>query len=155
MTTFDFNRGVLTDWLLEMLENNLEPEILVGDGQAPLAGGWTGGEPGDGDFVSYVTLSTGPARKQQASRPAIGRENVSWVCSYTLSHTGALRQQVDWTADKVRPAMSAARGLGPMENWTITLVDYTVLGPVTRNSSIDPPVWELSDSVDLWLERAR
>lgn len=152
-----FPRGVLTDALLDVLEVALQPDILVGDGIAPEPAGWTGGQPGEGDFISYVTLNTGPARKNIASRQTLGRDNTAWVAGYTLTNVGALRQQCDWTADRTRSALTEGtlEALEFSPGWRILLVEFTGLGGLTRNSSVNPPYWELTDNVDLWLERAR
>lgn len=148
-----FSRGLLTDALLDYLESETSNGLLVGDGMAPLDGGWTGGEPGKGDFVPYVVLSTGPAQKQSRD-PLGGMENSSWLATYTTKHVGALRQQTDWAADQVRKAMVKFRPahIDLDGDWAIVQTTYPQLGAISRNDAVDPPYWELVDNLSVWLE---
>lgn len=153
MTTI-FSRGVLTDFLLDKLATELTaPGILVGDGIAPEAGGWTGGQPGEGNFAPYVVLNTGPASKQ-GTRETLGNESTSWAATYTTRHVGALRQQADWAADKVRRVLNDFRlkAIDLDGDWRIMRTEYQQLGAVIRNDSTDPAYWEITDSLTLWLE---
>lgn len=147
-----FSRGVLTDYLLDRLDTNLDPRIEVGDGIAPEAGGWTGGQPGEGDFKPYVVLSTGPATKKV--QETLGLQSTSWAATYSLRHVGALRQQADWCADMVRRELNdlKVKAIDLGGPWRILRTEYMSLGPITRNDSTDPAYWELTDSVSLWLE---
>lgn len=148
-----FSRGVLTDQMLDYLGSRLEDTgVLVGDGIAPKEGGWTGGEPGKGDFVPYVVLSTGPAQKQ--SRDPLAQDNTSWLATYTTRHVGALRQQTDWCADKVREALVEfhPKTIHLDSKWRVLQTTYPRLGAITRNDTTDPAYWELQDDVSVWLE---
>ena len=153
MSSQIFSRGVLTDAILDYLGTALDDTgILIGDGIAPKQGGWSGGEPGVGDFVPYVVLTTGPAQKQ--ARDPLARENTSWLATYTTRHVGALRQQTDWCADKVREALVEYRPklLHLDSKWSVVQTTYPSLGPITRNDTTDPAYWELVDNVSVWLE---
>lgn len=150
-----FSRGVLTDWMLDTMATGLTgTSILVGDGIAPKAGGWSGGQPGEGSFVPYVVLSTGPANKTHREPVGMGYQSTSWSATYTLRHVGSVRQQADWAADKVRRVLSDLKrdDLNLDGTWNLARAEYTVLGAITRNDSTDPPYWELTDSLSLWLE---
>lgn len=148
-----FKRGVLTDTLLDHLEGVLGgTAVLIGDGIAPVEGGWTGGEPGAGSFVPYSVVATGPAQRQ--SKDPIGHDSSSWLTSYTFRAVGGTRAQCDWTADLVREGMTGwkVKGLDLGSNWSIVQASFPNLGPVTRNDSVDPAYWEVVDNLSLWLE---
>lgn len=153
-----FARGALTDWLIGQLTDGLADKgILVGDAVAPKAGGWTGSQPGQGNFVSYVVLSTGAA--QPASRMPLAEPDADdWAASYTLRAVGAMRQQCDWTADQARliwgqlPVLVLP--LGP-SSWKVYQGQVTAMGEVRRNDATDPPYWEVSDTLGVNLARSR
>lgn len=150
-----FARGVLTDDLLDYLEQTFaaaEFTLLVGDHLAPEEGGWSGGQPGTGEFVPYLVLTTGPATRN--AKDPIGRDNSSWSAAYTLRAVGATRTQADWAADMARSAVVgyAKRKPEGLGGWKVQLTLYSVLGDIQRNNSVDPPYYELTDTVALWLE---
>lgn len=149
-----FHRGPLTDAILDHLETVLADTMIeVGDGIAPAEGGWTGGQPGEGNFVPYVVLSTLQATKGFQD-PVPGGDQ-SWRAAYSLRCVGAMRQHADWVGDMSRDAMKAFKpkviDLGG--SWRVMKTSYETLGPVTRNDSSDPPYWELLDTATLWLEK--
>jgi hypothetical protein len=151
-----FLRGPLTDWLLDYLEDRLaasDSALLLGDGIAPVEGGWTGGQPGKGEFRAYLVVSTGVVRHRD-NDPLAGGDS-SWLASYGLRGVGGSRQQADWAADQGREALNAARNIdldlgGP---WRMQQARYESLGGVSRNDNTDPPYWEVSDTVALWMDR--
>lgn len=152
-------RGVLTDAFIAFLTEALAPKILVGDGEAPPEGGWTGtGQPGapGQTFKSYVTISTGEA--VPLDRDSIRSAHSSWNCLYVVRSVGADRTQSDWTADKMRQAClgieSTSLAMGP-EEWILTAVRFTRLGPVTPFRQTNPPTWQTSDTVQLHINRSR
>lgn len=147
-----FPRLVVTDGLIEHLEQALEPAgVLVGDGVAPVAGGWVGGQPSRGDFVPYLVVATMPATPNQ--RDPVGRVNSSWLASYNLRTVGGSRQQVEWTADRARALVGTFMlPRNEINGWGLQQAVYATLGAVMRNDSTDPPYWECNDSVALWLE---
>lgn len=153
-----FSRGPLTDALLDHLESTLSVEgvnLLVGDGFAPVQGGWTGGQPGAGSFKAYVVVGTGPATHN--NRDPLSDPNSSWLANYTIRGVGGSRQQCDWAADKSRQAIIKFRPKGlnlGADGWHVLQSLYTGLGPVTRNDAADPPYWEVTDNVSLWMERS-
>lgn len=150
-----FTRGFLTDNLLDHLEAQLrlKPyQLLVGDGIAPKEGGWSEGQPGEGKFVPYTVVSTGPASANQ--RSPLGVDNDSWRADYSFRAVGGSRQQADWVADRIREvAHDFPKDYGDPQ-WRVIRVQFTSLGAVSRNDQVDPPYWELSDSVSLWVERS-
>lgn len=157
-----FERGRLTDWLLSTLLRptleTLTPPILVGDGRAPEAGGWSGAQPGQGDFVPYTALFTGPAAPDGKQAISLG-EAQDWLCRYQLRHAGGLRSQADWIADRSRQAWDRQGeirlDLGGPPQWKAYRFTVASMGAVTRNDTVDPPYWEVTDEVVLALSRCR
>lgn len=152
-----FSRGVLTDVLLEQVETWLEADgigLLVGDGIAPVHGGWSDGQAGRGTFVPYVVFTTGPATHRE--RDTLWHVNSSWSVSYSVRFVGGSRQQADWSADQSRKAVTAfaPRTLDLDGQWQVVQAQYSSLGAIARNDTSDPPYWEGTDAVSLFLERA-
>ena len=151
-----FSRGVLTDDLLEHLERVSAADImLIGDGYAPEDGGWSDGQPGRGKFVPYAIVSTGQGSPGQ--REPLGAKDASWVQAYSLRYVGGSRQQTDWAADRGRVLLDtyAPRNLplSPTKSWRVQQVQFTSLGAISRNDTVEPPYWECVDAVNVWLER--
>ena len=149
-------RSRLTSILFDYLTTELNSTILIGRGQAPKAGGWPQGQPGVGGFAPYVTLKAAQARPGP-SPESLGRPRQAWAIGYTLSCSGQLEGSADDTADQVRDAL--ARLEGPFDlrgvTWTLLTVMFTSLGSVVPNNSTNPPFWDVSDAVSLWLFRDR
>lgn len=158
-----FERGRLTDWLLETLLRPplgamMPTPVLVGDAVAPEEGGWSGGEPGQGTFVPYVTLATGPAAP--APKQGLGPgEAWDWMLRYQLRSVGALRGQCDWVADQARAAWDTQGevrlSIGDGPQWKAAQFVVASMGAVTRNDQVSPPYWEVVDEVSLALSRCR
>lgn len=153
-------RGRLTDALLTYLTSTLEltdRPVLVGDAQAPDAGGWPEQGAGQlGDYAPYVTVHTELALPRDPSTAASA--HASWAMGYRLRSFGAVRAQADWAADQVRAAMLGFTGrtlqLGPAR-WQVTAVLFNQLGAVVPNRATDPPTWQVVDAVGIWLDRHR
>lgn len=157
-----FERGRVTDMLLSNLTTALDASsILVGDNLAPPTAAWTGGEPGKGDFIPYVVLTTAPAIRNSSS--VLGSDDTDdWSAQYKLASYGGLRDQVDWVADQARRAWyQLPRGRQDVgwliddarESWKI--YDYSIasLGGIDRVDQSNPPTWQLIDSVALGITR--
>lgn len=147
-----FTRGFLTDQLNDMLESSLAGKVLVGDGIAPLEGGWSEGQPGEGEFRTYITINAGPARANNKS--PLGMSNDSWLVDYSVRAVGGNRQQADWAADRFREALVVFPSNYGDPNWRVIKRQFVALGAAARNDQVDPPYWELVDSVGLWVERS-
>lgn len=148
-------RGPVTDDLIDYLGTQLVGlAVLIGDGEAPRAGGWTGGQPGEGEFQAYTVLSTGPARVN--NRDPLANNSTSWLASYTLRSVGTSRTQADWAADTTRAAVAsyAKRNIEVATGniWSVQRAVYETLGPVTRIDATKPAHWELADTFTLQLE---
>lgn len=150
-------RGLLTDYLVQRLRADLEsldPPVLVGDGLPPDAAGWTGAQPGKGDFVSSVTVRTLPSTP--GSRDTLGVRTGSWIASYGLASTGAVRSQADNTADVMRDALLEVDHRDfSVPGWSCAALWFPSLSAVSVSTATDPPVFELDDTVHLQMERSR
>jgi hypothetical protein len=153
-------RGTLTTLFVADLVNSLvNSEILVGRGSAPTPGGWQQGQPGKGVFVPYVVVKTGSARPSANARDPIGIDGYTWDVGYTLYMVGVTDSQSDDVADQVRAATAAFGRKQAVDlrgtTWTLDKLGFTSYGSTNRNDSVDPPYWELSDTVSFWLARSR
>lgn len=149
-------RGLLTDLLLDHLAPLFAvTPVLLGDGIAPKDGGWTGQEAGKGNFRSYVILSTA-AGGPNFTEPLRGNDT-SWKLTYNVRGVGGNRQQADYACDVARPLFSDLGRLSfPVgkadQMWKITRSRYVGLGAVQRNDSVDPPIWECMDTLEVWVD---
>lgn len=152
-----FDRGRLTDWLLEFLTGQLAPGVLVGDGEAPEAGGWPGGDIGQGDFVPYITLATGAGAPAGANLGS--READEWELRYSILSFGGQRKQADWVADQARTFWTSIRDaridVGTAKQWRARRFTVRALGGVTRNDQVRPPYWQVADEMVLFLTPCR
>ena len=136
--------------------------MLVGRGQAPKEGGWVNGQPGVGAFKGYVTVKTGEATPAANQRDPLGIDNASWSVPFRLTYAGISDSHVDDVADRVREVVGTwPKTLGDDKldlrgvRWGLSRVQYVVLGGSAPNNQTDPPYWEISDTVGLWLSRSR
>jgi hypothetical protein len=148
-------RGLFTDLLIDHVTPLMPATVLLGDGLAPEAGGWTGQEAGSGAFKPYVVLTTGAGRKN-LTEPLRGQDT-SWRLSYTVRGVGANRQQADFACDAARPIFSGLQHFSALVGvgnapWHVLKSEYVALGDVRRNDATDPPLFECVDSLEIWLD---
>jgi hypothetical protein len=159
-----FERGRLTDWLLEELGGALPAEVLLGDGVAPNDGGWQGGQPGQGKFIGYSVLGTGAAAPGGTATLA-ETDSSEWLLRYTLRSAGGVRHQADFCADKARQAwhrlVDAGEPVIPLgndadpSNWKVYSPLVVSMGAVSRTDQTQPPFWEVLDEVTVKISRSR
>jgi hypothetical protein len=150
-------RGVLTDILVENLEEQVGKP--VGDGQAPLSGGWQG-EPNQAgtNFVPYLVLTPGVGGNQSPGGP-LSDTSADWNLAYNLSGFGVSRQQCEWIADRGRDSLSVLKGtvqqLGPSSNYeyTIQKISTAAIGSIQRVDATNPPYWGQVDQLTIWVTR--
>jgi hypothetical protein len=151
-------RSSLTAHLVHYLVEALEPNgVLVGRGSAPKDGGWTNGQPGQGTFTPYVTVKARPASPRIPD--PVGRSRISWNCAYILTYTGYKESSCDDTADFGRAVVVDFSRDSPLMlggvKWMVEKVDVPRLGATGRNDSTNPPFWDVSDDVSLWVSQSR
>lgn len=159
-----FSRGPLTDTFIAYLNSGLAATstlLEIGDGIAPPDAGWQGGQPSLTGFKPYAVVNAGSATPNFQDN-VLGRIT-SWKIPYSLLCVGGSRQQVDWASDQLKPLADSfsaqPAGTGPRiitldAPWKITLSNYTQMGAPSRNDQVDPPIWQATDSIILWLEHA-
>ena len=153
-------RYLLTTALLAHLGSVLGAAVPTGRGTAPPEGGWSAGQPGAGTFTPYVVVKTSvgrPAPPQTLGRHTIPR----WQLGYRLSTAGWLESEVDTVANAVRSA-ACDWGTTSMVNldlagtvWRLERIALESLGPTIPNRSTDPPYWDVTDDVSVWLSLQR
>jgi hypothetical protein len=140
------DHGALTDKILTQLATSGE---LIGDGVAPVDGGWLQGQPNQSVFVPYTVLvSTG-------SNVMINDfdGNLDWTINFNLRHFGGSRKQVDWVANKTRAVVDAGVNtllhatFGTTEVYKVTAIQWQALGAVNRVDTVNPAFWQCFDTV--------
>jgi hypothetical protein len=122
----------------------------VGDGIRPDGVGWLNGEPNAGVFVPYSVVTVAGATTRDMPLPY--EETIkSWQVTFRLTHYGASRAQADFVATKVRGAVSGfmRQSAG---GYQVTGARWAGLGAMTRDDSINPPLWSASDTLILMLD---
>lgn len=157
MTTTVPARGPLTDALFEHLDSDTTLSargVLVGDGAVPTAAGWTDPQPGKGEFIASVTLTTLEASPLPHPETVRSR-HTSWRCLYGMKAIGGARTQADHAADVARKAAVAfPRGEMDLDGpWEVTDVICTRLAPVVRVDPTDAPTFEVQDLIEVWITR--
>lgn len=158
-----FERAMLTSWVIsDVLGGSLDPsKVLVGTGIAPPAGGWTGAQPGEGDFMPYVVVMTSVAAP--AGRQLMGPgEAQDWTVRYSVRSVGGAHDQAEWTADQARSAWDTQpetklplTDTTPPARWKAYQFTLAQMGAVARNDDVNPPYWEVEDIMVLSLSRCR
>jgi hypothetical protein len=152
--THALRRGRFTDSLLLQLRDKMPDPVLVGDGEAPEGAGWTGQQPGQGTYVPWVSLHTGPGAPN-LQEPLGRRLASSWRLTYFVKASGGNRSQCDFAQDAARQILSALHGLTVSDGtagWKVQKSNYVTLGPIDRNDATDPPTFESTDTMEIWLE---
>lgn len=153
-------RSLLTTAFITYLGATLGQEVATGRGTAPPEGGWTGGQPGEGSFTPYVTVKTGIGRPAPAQ--VLGRHPIPrWQIGYRLSTSDGLESSADISANLVRSAAcdwsvatQVVLDLGGT-SWVVERVSLEAMGPTIPNRSTDPPYWDVTDDVSVWLSLQR
>lgn len=139
------NIGLLTRQVLLALSQ--ESGQLVGDGIAPEGGGWLSGQPNVSAFVPYGVLAfMGATLPDPALR--YSEQVRSWDTSWRVSSFGGSREQCDWVAALLREGVDDCIGQ-EFGEYRVSMASWRSLGAMTRNDSIDPPMWSVSDLFSL------
>jgi hypothetical protein len=127
--------------------------VVVGDGVAPAAVGWSAGTPNIASFVGYSVFSFNGA---SPTNPDIFKAEPEWQTNWMLRHYGGSRQQVDWVADQVRASVvGVLKETFGTEPFKVIGVIWSQLGGVSRNDQVDPPYWQAQDVFALLASRTR
>lgn len=140
-----FDLGALTIYLQLVVS---DPLYLVGVGDAPKDGGWSGGTPGEGVYKPYVVLL-------HAGSSPIGEQTLDgherdWQVNYTVRASAASYKQLTGLGSKWRTHVED--WVKPDETfgnpaWRISNVVWNSLGPAEPNRSTSPTTWRQQDSV--------
>lgn len=143
--------GALTDGVIDRLAAGAGGTWHVGDGIAPVDGGWTELQPGAGEFIPYVVLTIGTSQPLPQQTMSVSVDDTSWEAAFTLAAYAGSRAQLDWVARGVRNVVAALRGLtfGTITPYAVSGVRMPALGGVRRVDSAEPPFWTLTDTVVL------
>ena len=156
---YTIHRGKFTDNLITYLSLTLgegDTPVLVGDSEAPEAGGWTGQQATKGVFVPYVTVKTGQAGPNPLGQSIGGRLGAGWRLSYPISWTGANRSQAEYAADQLRGLVGSLHGFvvnDGVRDWKINKSEVVQMGEARRNDRLDPPGYEGTDLVEIWVDK--
>jgi hypothetical protein len=141
----------LTDIVLTAMRSN---GIMVGDGVAPMEGGWSSGTPNVAGFTPYTVLAFNGATP---TNPEIVASDPDWSCAWLLRHFGGSREQADWVGDQMRNNVVATlkQKFGVADPYKVSGIVWSNLGALSRNDQVDPPYWQSQDSVTLLTSRSR
>lgn len=148
-------RGPLTDQLVTLLalDDGLDTAgIVAGDHTRPPEAGWSGTQPGQGQFIASVEVATGEATPH--FRETVRSRHTSWQMTYHLRVIGATRSQADHAADKVREACLAFPQGEYAPGWKVIAVVIPRQAPIRKENPTDHPTFAVDDVVQLWVERA-
>lgn len=144
-------RSDLTDWILDYMRGQ---NLVVGDGEAPAQGGWTGPmQDPSSDFIQYVVLSpgtvgdpTGPLADTQAD----------FVVPYSITSYGLNRSMAEKTSEAARQvAVDAPRTMVLLGNssWVIQQVRASSIGGVVRNDNAESAKYSEIDIVSFYMSK--
>ena len=123
-------------------------EPLVGDGVAPVDGGWVNGQPDSGVFRPYSVL-VDAGSSPRAADLALSFPG-AWTCGWSVRSFGGSRKQCDWMATRARAAVDGmGRTVFGEDPWTVIGTEWSSLGSVVRIDSTNPPFWQVYDTLSL------
>jgi hypothetical protein len=140
------DHGALTDAILTQMATSGE---LVGDGVAPVDGGWLQGQPNQSVFVPYTVLVSTGANVMINDLDG----NLDWTVNFNLRHFGGSRKQCDWIATKIRNVIDAGPNnllhsvFGTTVPYKVTSIQWQALGAVNRVDTVNPAFWQTFDTV--------
>lgn len=158
--------GEMTTWLHGALTaafaaDTAVPGVLVGDGVAPEAGGWSKGQPNDtaGVFVPYLVLGYGaPVVSQSANTPLCDTTATLLAISYVLTSFTHDRASADQLAARSRAHVKALTtlgvGAGDLSLRGAALFVDSVRGAV-RTDQTFPAMWSATSNLRLNVARTR
>jgi hypothetical protein len=145
-------RGLLTDYLISQLTT---AGLLVGDGEAPDAGGWDD-DPNlpTSSYIPYVVLNPMAAAEPTG---ALGDTSTDFRVPYSVTSAGISRKQVETYADIGRKKITALSrvviALGAEGNWKIQQARANSIGGVVRSDTVEPSEFTQSDVVIIYISK--
>jgi hypothetical protein len=154
-----FDIGIVTDEVLEHLENAMAP-LMVGDGVAPAAAGWIEGTPNsEAGFVEYLVLKyAGSAGGELANTPLCSTNPVLYRVGYSLASYALDRRGADALAEASRDALALLPGRssgGGDSTWASVGAWMDSFSGASRDDSTNPKLWTASTNFHLNVARNR
>lgn len=151
MTVSSVSRGPITTRLITELETTGFP---VGDNDAPTDPyGWSG-EPDEGTFTPWMTIT--PLTGTPRTPLAMGDTGTEWTLPYSIFYAGISRKQVEALADRLRNALcNIARESVTTDtgSWRIMKISCSAIGNVNKISSTLPDYFTEADSFEVWITK--
>jgi len=113
--------------------------FVVGDNEAPDAGGWQG-SPGASTFVPYVDVHPSPGGPTDGTMATPSSDAFP---DYQIISVGATRAQAEHIGDEVREAMF--QGPLTVPDRSVAHLRLDMLGGCVRDDTVQPAVWFVSD----------
>jgi hypothetical protein len=144
--------GALAQLLITQLEN--ESGMLVGDGIAPVEGGWIEGQPNVKAFRPYAVLMQGPATP--ASPDRVVPHHSEWMVNYSLRTFAGSAEQLRFASQTFRNTLATYKPtFGTGDVFKTVFVHWDQLGSNVRNDQVDPPYWQTFDALRFEVSRSR
>jgi len=133
--------GEVTSWFVTSLTT---AEFVMGDGEAPLEGGWSEGQPNAGEFVEYLVI-----KQQGPVTPALGDTSLCdstakfMAIPYQLVAYQTTRVASDVLAAAARATLHAMTGRHVCGDLTVNAdqIRMTSVSGATRDDSTYPKFW--------------
>lgn len=125
-----------------------DDKYLVGIGEAPRAGGWSGGTPGDGVYKPYLVLLHGGS--SPIFDATLSGHERDWQVNFTVRASAASYGQLNGLGSKWRQHIEDWVRDDPSFGspaWGIANLVWNSLGPAEPNRSTSPTTWRQQDSV--------
>ena len=143
-------QGTLTEDVIAFF---VSEGLEVGDNLAPANGGWVKGQPNVNAFVPYVVVMTGDVRPKQG---AAGCSYEEWDAFFSIRYFGGSREQLSKVTQTGRNLLAFKRWItGVDDRFDVIQTHFVSLGAVTRVDTVDPPMWQVYDSIRFELDRSR
>lgn len=144
-------RGALTAHLISELTAD---GLLIGDGEAPPAGGWDDDPNAPGSsFFPYLIVNPMAANDPTGS---VGDSSYDYRVPYSVTSVGISRHQAETYADMGREKLVALeRTTVTLDGggWKIQQSRANSIGGMSRNDSVEPSEFSQSDVVTIWISK--
>lgn len=146
--------GEVTSWLLTQLDG---ADFLVGDGEAPLDGGWSEGQPNAGSFVEYLVLKQAPAVVPAGDGVSLCDSTSKWLrIPYQLVAYQTSRVSADVLAASARTTLAGLEGREVCGDLTVSAhqLQITAVQGAARDDSTYPKFWSSVTNFTVIVARA-